>query len=112
MVTFGVWEKMGKSIEEFSVFDSLVVALVAILLVFLVLTIIILVTTSIQKGMETVEAKTKILPKKENRILDEDPDAALTRHSFVPPVISARCRSIIMMKRKKIIKWLSWKNNS
>ena len=73
MLTYGVWG----DVENFSVSDSLVVALVAILLVFLVLTIIILVTTSIQKGMETVEAKTKILPKKENRILDEDPDAAV-----------------------------------
>jgi len=75
MVFDNLWERMGNSMEDFSVTDSLVVALVAILLVFLVLTIIILVTTGIQKGMETVEAKTKILPKKENKILDEDPDA-------------------------------------
>ena len=73
MMIFGVWG----DVSNFSVADSLVVALVAILLVFLVLTIIILVTTGIQKGMETVEAKTKILPKKENQILDEDPDAAV-----------------------------------
>ena len=73
MLTFGVWGE----VEDFSIGDSLVVALVAILLVFLVLTIIIFVTTGIQKGMETVEAKTKILPKKENQILDEDPDAAV-----------------------------------
>ena len=77
MVFDNLWEKMGNSMENFSITDSLVVALVAILLVFLVLTIIILVTTGIQKGMETVEAKTKILPKKENKILDEDPDAAV-----------------------------------
>ena len=73
MKVFGVWG----NVEGFTVVDSLVVALVAILLVFLVLTIIILVTTGIQKGMEAVEAKTKILPKKENQILDEDPDAAV-----------------------------------
>ena len=73
MLTFGVWGE----IEDFSIADALVVALVAVLLVFLVLTIIIFVTTGIQKGMETVEAKTKILPKKENQILDEDPDAAV-----------------------------------
>ena len=73
MMIFGVWG----DVTNFSIADALVVALVAILLVFLVLTIIILVTTGIQKGMETVEAKTKILPKKENRILDEDPDAAV-----------------------------------
>lgn len=73
MMIFGVWG----DVTNFSIADALVVALVAILLVFLVLTIIILVTTGIQKGMETVEAKTKILPKKENQILDEDPDAAV-----------------------------------
>lgn len=71
MLIFGIWG----DVSGFTVVDSLVVALVAILLVFLVLTIIILVTTGIQKGMETVEAKTKILPKKENQILDEDEDA-------------------------------------
>lgn len=70
---FGVW----KDVENFSVLDSLVVAIIAILLVFLVLTIIILITSGIQKGMEKVEAKTKILPKKENQILDKDPDAAV-----------------------------------
>ena len=73
MLVFGVWG----DVENFSVVDSLVVALVAVLLVFLVLTIIIFVTTGIQKGMEAVEARTKILPKKENQILDEDPDAAV-----------------------------------
>ena len=73
MLAFGVWG----DVTDFSVADALVVALVAILLVFLVLTIIILVTSNIQKGMEYVEAKTKILPKKENQILDEDPDAAV-----------------------------------
>ena len=71
MLIFGVWG----DIEGFSVVDALIVALVAVLLVFLVLTIIIFVTTGIQKGMEAVEARTKILPKKENQILDEDPDA-------------------------------------
>ena len=72
-MVYGIW----KDIESFSIVDSLIVALVAILLVFLVLTIIILVTSSIQKGMEMVEARTKILPRKENQILDEDPDAAV-----------------------------------
>lgn len=73
MLVYGVWG----SVENFGIVDSLIVALVAILLVFLVLTIIILVTTAIQKGMDTVEAKSKILPKPENKILDEDQDAAV-----------------------------------
>jgi len=68
---FGVW---GDT-TNFGIVDALIVALIAILLVFLVLIIIILVTSGFQKGMETVQAKTKILPKKENKLLDEDPDA-------------------------------------
>lgn len=70
---YGVW----KDITNFGIVDALIVALVAILLVFLVLTIIILVTTGFQKGMDAIEAKTKILPKKENQIIEEDPDAAV-----------------------------------
>ena len=73
MKVFGVWG----DITNFSVLDALIVAFIAILLVFLVLTIIILITTTIQKSMEGIEAKSKILPKKENKILDEDPDAAV-----------------------------------
>ena len=71
MIYDAVWE----DISNFDVVDSLIVALIAILLVFLVLIIIILVTTIIQKSMDGIEAKTKILPKKENQILEEDPDA-------------------------------------
>ena len=70
---YAIWN----DVSNFGIVDALVVALVAILLVFLVLTIIILITTAFQKGMDGIEAKTKILPKKENQILDEDPDAAV-----------------------------------
>jgi len=70
---YGVWG----DVSSFSVVDALIVALVAILLVFLVLTIIILVTTVVQKSLDGIEAKTKILPKKENEILERDPDAVV-----------------------------------
>lgn len=72
-MVFGVWP----NVESFQITDALVIALIAILIVFVVLTVIILVTTGVQKGMEAVEAKTKILPKKENKILDEDSDAVI-----------------------------------
>ena len=72
-MVFGVWP----NVENFQITDALIIALIAILIVFVVLTVIILVTTGIQKGMEGVEARTKILPKKENKILDEDNDAVV-----------------------------------
>ena len=58
-----------------SVGDALLIALVAILIVFLVLAVIIFITWSLQKGMEKVDAKTNILPREENKILSEDENA-------------------------------------
>jgi len=60
-----------------SVGDALLIALVAILIVFAVLAIIIFVTWSMQKGMEKIEAKTNILPREENKILSEDENAVV-----------------------------------
>ena len=60
-----------------SVGDALLIALVAILIVFTVLAIIIFVTWSMQKGMEKIEAKTNILPREENKILSEDENAVV-----------------------------------
>mgnify|MGYP003303166199 CR=1 FL=1 len=71
--TLGVWE----NIEDFSVVDSLLVALLAILIVFLALTVIILISTAIQKAMSKIEAKTNILPREENKLLNEDEDAVV-----------------------------------
>ena len=70
---YGVWE----NIENFNVVDSLIVAAIAILVVFAVLALIIFITWLFQKGIESIEARTHILPKEENKILDEDPDAAI-----------------------------------
>ena len=69
----GVW----KDWENMTVGDALLVALVAILIVFAVLAIIIFTTWLLQKGMEKIEAKTNILPKEENKILSEDPNAVV-----------------------------------
>ena len=69
----GVW----KDWESMNVGQALLVALVAILIVFLVLGIIIFITWAMQKGMEKVDAATNILPREENKILNEDPNAVV-----------------------------------
>ena len=69
----GVW----KDWETMNVGQALLVALVAILIVFLVLGIIIFITWAMQKGMKKVDAATNILPREENKILNEDPNAVV-----------------------------------
>ena len=69
----GVWTDWDKM----SVGEALLVALVAIIIVFLVLSIIILFTFLLQKSMEKIDAKTNILPKEENKILSEDENAVV-----------------------------------
>ena len=69
----GVW----KNWETMNVGEAFLVALVAIIIVFLVLAIIIFVTWVMQKGMEKVDAATNILPREENKILSEDPNAVV-----------------------------------
>ena len=69
----GVW----KDWETMNVGQALLVALVAILIVFLILGIIIFITWAMQKGMEKVDAATNILPREENKILNEDPNAVV-----------------------------------
>ena len=69
----GVW----KDWETMNVGQAFLVALVAILIVFLVLGIIIFITWAIQKGMEKIDAATNILPREENKILSEDENAVI-----------------------------------
>ena len=64
------WEKVG-------VGEALLIALIAIVIVFLVLGIIIFVTFLFQRGIEVVEKKTSIMPRKENEILNNDEDAVV-----------------------------------
>ena len=64
------WDKM-------TVGEAFLVALVAILIVFMVLAIIIFVTWIMQKGMEKIDARTNILPRDENKILSEDENAVV-----------------------------------
>ena len=63
--------------ESMNVGEALLVAVIAIFIVFLVLGIIIFITWSMQKGMEKIDAKTNILPREENKILSEDSNAVV-----------------------------------
>ena len=60
-----------------SIAKAFLVACLAIFIVFLVLAIIIFVTWLMQKSMEKIDAKTNILPREENKILNEDPNAVV-----------------------------------
>ena len=63
--------------ESMNVAEALLVAVIAIFIVFLVLAIIIFITWTMQKGMEKIDASTHILPRDENKILSEDPNAVV-----------------------------------
>lgn len=63
--------------EGFNIGDAFIVTLISIVLVFLVLVIIVVISHYIGKGMQKVEASTNILPKDENKLLNEDPDAVI-----------------------------------
>ena len=70
-VTTGQWGDTS----NFNLIDSLVVSLTAIAVVFLVLILVIFISWLFQRGLETINASTKILPEPQNKILDEDEDA-------------------------------------
>ena len=63
--------------KDLNVGEALLIAVIAILIVFLVLSVIIFVTWPMQKSMEKINAKTNILPKEENKILSEDENAVV-----------------------------------
>lgn len=64
-------------IEGFDISDSLIVALIAIAIVFAALLVIIVISSLIQMGMKKVDSFSHIQPREENKILDEDEDAAV-----------------------------------
>ena len=72
-MVLAVWDNW----ELMNVGEALLVAVVAIFIVFLVLSVIIFVTWLFQKGMEKIDAKTNILPREENKILSEDENAVV-----------------------------------
>ena len=73
MHILGVWENP----DQVGVGDALLIAIIAILIVFAAIVIIILATTAVQKGTDFVVGKTAIMPRPENKILEEDQDAVV-----------------------------------
>ena len=69
----GIWTDW----ENIGVGEALLIALIAITIVFLVLGIIIFISFLFQKGIEVVQKKTEIMPRKENEILNSDEDAVV-----------------------------------
>ena len=73
MIIDAVWKEW----ESIGVGEALLIALIAIVIVFVVLTVIISIVSIIQKGLDIVERKTTIMPRKENEILSSDEDAVV-----------------------------------
>ena len=69
----GVWSDW----TNIGVPEALLISIIAILIVFAVLAIIIFVSFLFQKGLEVVQKKTTIMPRKENEILNSDEDAVV-----------------------------------
>ncbi len=65
----GLWK------DPVTVPDALLISLIAITIVFMTLIIVIVICWAVQKGMQTVDTHTQILPRKENEILSHDKDA-------------------------------------
>ncbi len=63
--------------EEFGIIDALVISIIAVVIVFAVLSLIILVASVCSKIIGFIDAKTNINPRKENSLLDEDEDAVV-----------------------------------
>lgn len=63
--------------ETFGILDAFIVAIISILIVFVVLTVIIAVTSSFSKAIIKIDNKKNINPRLENKILKEDEDAVV-----------------------------------
>ena len=63
--------------ETVSIPDALLISLIAIMIVFGALIFIIAITALIELATTTVLSKTSIMPRKENKILEEDKDAVV-----------------------------------
>ena len=64
--------------EEFGFIDSIVVAIIAILIVFIVLSTIIFIANLFSKVIVIINKRKNINPRVENKILEEDEDAVAT----------------------------------
>ena len=72
MVILGIF-----NVDDFSFLDGLLVAFMAIVMVFAILLLVIAITSGFSKTISVVDAKNNILARPENKILDEDEDAVV-----------------------------------
>ena len=63
--------------DKFGLVDSLIVAVISVLIVFAVLIVIIAVTSGFSKIIVAINKRRNINPRIENKILDEDEDAVV-----------------------------------
>lgn len=63
--------------NEFGLLDSIIVAVIAIAIVFMVLAFIIAISTIFSKIIVNIEKRKHIKPRKENKLLEEDEDAVI-----------------------------------
>ena len=63
--------------EPFGLLDSLIVAFIAITIVFIVLAIIIIVSGCFSRAIIKIDNKKNINPRIENKLLEEDEDAVI-----------------------------------
>ena len=68
---------LGVLDPKITIGESLLYSLIAIVIVFVALLVIIIISGAIQKGMHKVDSYSHIQPREENKILDEDEDAAV-----------------------------------
>ena len=61
--------------DKFEFVDSLIVAIISILIVFAVLVVIISIASVFSKVLINLDNRNNIKPRKENKLLDEDEDA-------------------------------------
>lgn len=62
---------------EINIGQALIISLIAILIVFGVLAVIIFISWLFQVSIHGITSRTHILPKEENKILDQDEDAVV-----------------------------------
>lgn len=65
------------TLDSSKIGEVLLISLIAIAIVFTILVVIILICSVFSKGIEIVDKKTKILPKEENALLEQDEDAVV-----------------------------------
>ena len=95
--------------ESFGIIDSLLVTLIAVIIVFAVLTVIILVTSVSSKVIGIMDRKSNINPRKENSILKDDEDAVVASLVATIDFYKETKQNARLVSIKKIEEDIEWK---